>query len=590
MPDGITFSETKFHSTSESLIVQQTQKKVLNLLERILSDRPSGTYFFKSDTGTGKTTGVIAALKHFSDAKISIAVPTTSDAQAVYERAVEALDPETVGVWSRDHEAGKYGAPLDRGEEAAKRVFIGTHMFLLGDTDPRRHVGERDLLIVDEIPQNMAIRSLSPKDFTAARSHANELALSCAESFRNAATWVEKRQSDAESVQQADFRTLTPPSEARVQDALDEVERLRIYDSDKLQPILDFFTALKDGRGFERVERTGQGHRLHFVSFGEPNTWFPKQLILSATPHLDGFQHSPYAKNLSADEGSSVCYDNLTIHEVPWPDLPKAAHEIKRDRIMLSLAVDHMRELVARTKTDQVLLVAPMALTDNIKKSLEQDPVQSKEVQITNWGRDVGSNEYRDCGDVILWSNFHKPKHSAVAQWFLYSGQKMTRDLLREHAGNGRLKSDTVEELQKGQLYAQIKQMGCRGKARFVDENGVCESMHLWICWDELDPLRLKEIFPRHQFSQEGGFEERFINRPSGTIKRLVRTLNQIIGDEVTLSALAPRMGVSLKTLQNRGGDFIQASDLLSLYGWRYVPGKRGRSGKPARFVRTSNN
>ncbi|MBF9058169.1 hypothetical protein HKCCSP123_03145 [Rhodobacterales bacterium HKCCSP123] len=586
MPDGSPSFLNHASNLQASQIVAKTGEGVLQLIREITQRHASGTYFFRSDTGTGKTTGMVAALKHFPCMRIAIAVPTTQDAQMLYERTTEQLGSDCVGVWTRDHEDGVYGNPVSREIATRKQVFIGTHMFLLGETDPRRHVGERDLLIVDEIPQTMQIQALTPQDFTKARERAYAVGLSCAGSFARAAEWATLRQMNAERVQQADFRTLALPNRDLVQAAIAEVDKLPVQDRDILKPVLDLFEALDAGRGFERVQRTGKGHRLHFVYFGEPNVWFPKRLILSATPHLDGFQHSPSANNMNEEAGSFVRYDRLHIHEVPWPDLPKAAHDIVQDCEAKRLAVDHMRELISRTKSDQVLLVVPKALRDEIKKNLEGEPIQQKQVHVTNWGRDVGSNEYRDCGDVILWSNFHKPKHTTVAEWFVYSEQKVNKFLLKEHAGGGKLKPETIGELQQGQLYAQIKQMGCRGRARYVDDDGVCQPMHLWICWDDLDPPQLHRVFPRAEFTQETNFEPRFIKRPTGTVKRAILALGQQQNDVVFLEELTFMMEVKLKTLQNRTSDFLEANETLGFYGWRFVAGQKGRHGQRARFER----
>lgn len=566
-------------------VVERTHALVEKQIRRALRAEETGVYFFRSDTGTGKTSGVIFALQKFPEARIAIAVPTTADAQIIYEQLKDALSAEIVGVWSQDHENGKYGDPVDRREESAKRVFVGTHNFLLGARDPRGHVGARDLLIVDEIPQTMSFTSLGLTGFSRARERALELNLPCASNFTKVMRWAEERQTLTEGAPNTDFRSLMPPNEDKVQQVLEEVSSLRASDREPLQPVLDFVVSVCDQRAFERVQRTGAGHKLIFASFGEPASWFPKQLILSATPHLDGYQHSPDAKNITEDEGSLVQYDNLTIHSAPWPDLPKEPKRIAASSTALFLAVDHMRELIRRTVTDRVLIVVPEPLRSEIETNLREKPVGSKEVKVTNWGRDVGSNAYRECGDVILWANFHKPKHVTVAEWFVYSQNRVTPELLSEHAGKGKLKAETTENLQQGQLYAQIKQMGCRGAARKVDENGVCNPMHLWICWADLDPLKLDDLFPGHSFEPETNFPDRFASSTSDTIARLLIALGDSWENELTYNDLAGPMGVTKKTLQNRQPDLLREQPRLHKHGWKLVPGGRG-PGKRSKFVR----
>ena len=156
----------------QSEVLRQTQDKVARML-RIICQRETerGTFFFRSDTGTGKTTGFIRAVNDLvkSGYTFALAVPTTQDAEEIYQRLKETLD-EQVEVWTSDHGQGKYGMKVDKNGLRMAPVFVGCHAFLRSKADdPKRFNVHQDVLLIDEIPNNLAINSLIYADFAKAR-------------------------------------------------------------------------------------------------------------------------------------------------------------------------------------------------------------------------------------------------------------------------------------------------------------------------------------------------------------------------------------------------------------------------------------
>ena len=185
----------------ESKVVKKTQEKVAEVLKSILSNSSqSGTFFFRSDTGTGKTTGFISAVTELVNQgyTFAIAVPTTKDAEEVYQRLSHGLGDQ-VEVWTSDHGKGVYGTKVEKSNLKKVPVFVGCHAFLMGlADDPMRFIGEKDLLIIDEIPTNLQINSLTYTDFANARKKASELGLISHGIFVTADDWVKQRQKKAE--------------------------------------------------------------------------------------------------------------------------------------------------------------------------------------------------------------------------------------------------------------------------------------------------------------------------------------------------------------------------------------------------------
>ena len=583
--------ENKNTAGFQSEVLRQTQEKVARMLRIICqSETERGTFFFRSDTGTGKTTGFIRAVNDLvkTGYTFAIAVPTTQDAEEIYQRLKETLDDQ-VEVWTSDHGQGKYGMKVDKNGLRMAPVFVGCHAFLMSKADdPKRFIGHKDVLLIDEIPNNLVINSLTYADFAKAREKAHEVGLCSSGIFAAADDWMRERQEKAEvEVNQAAFNQITDFVIADFQKARSDLDGLNTHDKSALLPVLDYFDALADGRGFERVQRTGAGHLVHQVYFEDVAKHFLKSVVFSATAHLDGFQFSPNKERLDAFEGSYVKYPNLDIREVPFPRVSKAARYIVQNRHELETAVAHIRDIISKTdEGSSVLVVVPKPLKDWVEQDSYRNPNQhNAAIYVTNWGRDIGSNEYRDCTEVILWANHHKPKHTTFSELRLYSEERVNIENLQE-VHNGKFTGRALS-LEQAQLYAAIKQMGSRGTTRFVNDDGNAWPMRLWISWAELRPELLKDIFPESNFTREPVTDERFLSKSKREmVPRVIDVLTNTENDEIMMSDLRCFIGNAHKY----SPQFLEARSFLNTYGWDFIQGKRGRNGYEAKFVVVNKN
>ena len=583
--------ENKNTAGFQSEVLRQTQEKVARMLRIICqSETERGTFFFRSDTGTGKTTGFIRAVNDLvkTGYTFAIAVPTTQDAEEIYQRLKETLDDQ-VEVWTSDHGQGKYGMKVDKNGLRMAPVFVGCHAFLMSKADdPKRFIGHKDVLLIDEIPNNLVINSLTYADFAKAREKAHEVGLCSSGTFVATDVWMRERQEKAElEVNQAAFNQITDLVTADFQKARSDLDGLSTHDKSALLPVLDYFDALADGRGFERVQRTGAGHLVHQVYFQDVAKHFLKSVVFSATAHLDGFQFSPNKERLDAFEGSYVKYPNLDIREVPFPRVSKAARYIVQNRHELETAVAHIRDIISKTdEGSSVLVVVPKPLKDWVEQDSYRNPNQhNAAIYVTNWGRDIGSNEYRDCTEVILWANHHKPKHTTYSELRLYSEERVNSENLQE-VHNGKFTGRALS-LEQAQLYAAIKQMGSRGTTRFVNDDGNAWPMRLWISWAELRPELLKDIFPESNFTREPVTDERFLSKSKREmVPRVIDVLTNTEKDKIMMSEVANIIPNAPKNSQK----FLEARSLLNTYGWDFIHGKRGRNGYEAKFVVVNKN
>ena len=100
----------------QSRVLEQTHQKIAKMLNNICKNsNERGTFFFRSDTGTGKTTGFISAVVDLvaQGYSIAIAVPTIMDAQEIYLKLADGLGDQ-VEVWTSDHSKGVYGPKVNK--------------------------------------------------------------------------------------------------------------------------------------------------------------------------------------------------------------------------------------------------------------------------------------------------------------------------------------------------------------------------------------------------------------------------------------------------------------------------------------------
>jgi len=587
-----------------SAVIKQTRANVETMLKEIVAENVPSTHFAVSDTGTGKTTGFIAALpkliEMFPEIRIAIAVPTGEDVENVYNDIIEGgfLREDELGLWSTWHcpnnKDARYPQRMTLQEAGERIVFLGTHVKIRGEKeDPKTHIGKRDLVIIDEVPSDFKIVSLSPTDFAAARKLSQSKGLKTQGTYAKASTKVGTRQTSASRSENTKLSKLTFPSSKGLREDLERYNSVELRET--LEPIIDFLEASEQGRSFERIQRRKDGSDVYHTYFSEPAKHFDLKVIFSATAHLEGYQINPEArKNLIRFKGTKVNFSNLTVRTAPWP------HGVNKymDRMLTSYeqtetALDHIMWLIGLTTSNEVLVVVPLKIRDRLEKRLAGDFMAGdKNIRVTNWGRDVGSNQYWMCKDVILWSNYFKPLDVTAAEYHVFADKLVSNTTLKNFRG-GTVSGD-AKILKDGQLYSNFKQMANRGHAREIQGDGSCGEMNLWISWIDFDPLFLDVILPGCQFSPVEVVDKRFLGKSSRVIDKVVDVLKGIDADtqELNSSEYARLVGKSDIVARNQLNKLFSkdtehhALATLKLYGWSYVKGKRGKNPTLGKFIR----
>ncbi|PXW70447.1 hypothetical protein C7964_102334 [Loktanella sp. PT4BL] len=572
-----------------SKVTEETKAKVATLLNKVVATDQNGTWFFRSDTGTGKTTGFIEAVENYG-LDVAIAVPTTEDVDNVYKAFIDMGHP-AVMKWY-------VGSGTVKEDAKFSKVVIGTHKWLLGDANPTGHTGKNRLLIIDEVPNDITAIDLKGSDVIRAREVAEAYNLKSVGSFLKLEDWVQDQLASDDvrpSYEKMEYR----PSKSSTSLADVEKEILKKVDREEdkkaIRKVTTLLEAAKDGRAYKcKVRNTSTGgFQVLFACFKFCNQWFDKQVIFSATSHLDGFQFHKDKDRLLDVDGVLVDYSNLKFTHVPWPKLDKYIPKIVGNRAMRQLATDHIKSMFD-LGSGTTLVVVPKLIKTDVAYSLNasqedgqgahEGMFQGRKVYVTNWGRDVGSNAYRECETVILWSNLYKPKHTTFSELLARNEERVNDHNLSEVEG-GRF-TGRPKGLQQGQLLAGIKQMGCRGTARNVDDNGICAPMHLIMSWDGLEEAQLKGIFPNLQYRTHTPTEDRL--KPRVTSKqpvpqKVLHTLKEKYHDRVEVSL--QEVCTWIPNAKKHTKKFAECNDMFKMHGWEFIPTVKGRYGEPAKFV-----
>ncbi|MBE1292945.1 MAG: hypothetical protein GJ677_10690 [Rhodobacteraceae bacterium] len=460
------------------------------------------------------------------------------------------------------------------------QVVIGCHAWLLDPKDnPSGCVGDRDLIIIDEVPSQSQVASLSVGTFNLAREFSETNVTEGHEAIVALEAWAEKfrEQTPSNSFDQPEFPD--PLSVLRVRNQ----RGLVIEPDSPLDLVLRFAQAMYQNRAFVRCKAVAvdgrQANQPRFVSFEKWTPFFPDAqfAVFSATVHLDGFQVSPYADRLDVVQGSLANYPYMVIREVPWVLSSSCTSDIVCNRDQRNKAVAQIMSLIRHTEEgSSVLIVVPKKIESDVIHAVSKTygsrdmPKTSKTVFITHYGCDVGSNAYRECTEVILWSNYYVPAEASLGEMLHFAEELVSTCSLSEaNSREGRL-----TDFKQDKLYANIKQMGARGSCRYIDDNGNALPMRLWVCWKQLDVGRLDDLFPGHKLERHVDPE---YAKPT-SYKVTDRVLDYLVDRQseqgpITLNAIADAMGMDKANLRKQTGNLLKENQRFAAYGWKYVKG-----------------
>jgi hypothetical protein len=312
----------------------------------------------------------------------------------------------------------------------------------------------------------------------------------------------------------------------------------------------------------------------------------PNQVILDATADISGLY--PLLGGKLAENIPNVDYCNLSINHIQAPEDFKSINAVMRTR---SLAVRYaawvQQVVMDHTKAgDKVLVVIHKAMTENhellphIPKEPSLDIFLGRETNIITWGQGIGSNQYKDCTEVFMFSEFYKPRSSVVAN--ILGARHQRADDSDISSMNGRLKGDFLR-LKEGDILRWTKQLASRGNVRNIDGNGACGIMNLYTTMD-FDRLitNQQRLFPNAKTSKRtlqyslGESNQDNPKRRQGLIDLLSTSEARL----VSFKEIQENIGIKSYEIRRE----LESPTLKTVaiaYGWKIVSSKDlGKAGK----------
>lgn len=562
-------------------------------------------HLVNSGTGTGKTTfcvGLIAAsVSALTGYSAAYVVPTIDEAQNVFDALAKELPPDAVTIHTSAHEsedAARRHSPAilqhvqsqgvsRRADLARHRVVVCTHELWIMEGECKADFGVRQFngaprsnVFLDEFPDTVAKVEAGPADLDELADELHRVAeyRDLAALVRSAATVFRVRCGDSN----ARFKTATllaPDDHA----ALERIDLSRISDARNmvtLRNALDVLSATGTGRCFlsrTKSKTAGQadGH-MTLVAYEDRFRPHPGLVILDATANF-----APQVKaghDFHRYSGPQVSYRNLSLTHLQEPrGFNRIASRAASDETIREY-IRWIKATVKKntTKDETALIVVPK----KVAKELNTDnPIPGRTIMVATWGMGVGSNDYRDCDAVFLFSEFHKPRHSYLAQSLASRGKVATHDDLRQAMGGNT--TGPVDAVAKSHRLRQFKQMACRGRIRQLDAAGVAKPMRLFTSMDRTLFLEsYPALFPE---APQPAFIIDKTEAQNTRTKQLASMLTKAMQPRepimLTAEDIAASTGIASKNIKRA----FQSKQCKPLHdrGWQFVPGE-GRKAKPA--------
>jgi hypothetical protein len=206
---------------------------------------------------------------------------------------------------------------------------------------------------------------------------------------------------------------------------------------------------------------------------------------------------------------------------------------------------------------------------------------------VVTWfgGYGIGANVWRDADVVFVCDDFYLPQRTIKATLQGLKGHKATEGFLADPNATW---SDELEYLRDGHILRWMKQMALRGKAREMDEEGICGPQKLVITGDLVRLLAHRpKVFPgakirsEQRLDQEGHWLEK--------LTALLLSLDQ--DEEVLTKVIGEKLGgvewgdISGNLKKQKSYDAV-----LESIGWSYHRGLGSKAGCFRRIDRTETS
>jgi hypothetical protein len=364
-----------------------------------------------------------------------------------------------------------------------------------------------------------------------------------------------------------------------------------------MEAAFGFARCMAEGRAF--VSRRNHGKQgTTFVAYERTLPQHAGMVLLDATADIDGVTElCPWRKHVKVPQER---YNKLEIVHLPSIATETLAKWLRQHQNRLDY-VQHIQRAVLEhvrpgqnalivCKLDVVLANPPIAgwsehVTQFTNRKPEDDnfhafpgDFEGRKLGLTWWGGyGVGANDWHEADVVLLFDEFHLPRHTVIALAQGMKSAKSTQAPLADMADTSS-KVDEVENIRVGHLLRWLKQLALRGKARQFDDAGQCSAQKLVLTGDRLLLVEHRQrLFPGATVSYKKSATATYLE---ALIDVLV---SEGLDDTVRAADVANLMGVEWRKVTKGLTTHPRFRTLVTAAGWEYVPG-RGRRG--SMFIR----
>jgi hypothetical protein len=202
--------------------------------------------------------------------------------------------------------------------------------------------------------------------------------------------------------------------------------------------------------------------------------------------------------------------------------------------------------------------------------------LDDRRVAVAWWGGyGIGANDWCEADVVLLFDDYHLPRHALLATLQGLKDHKATEGALAElAASNGKRKHPEVDRLGTGHVLRWLKQLALRGRGREFNQDGVCGRQKLVVI-GKLNRIveNFNKLFPGAQIISTPEVEKH-----QRWIDKLTSVLLATKHDVLSTSDVSNLIGIEWRKVS---GDLQRRKSwgtTLANVGWRYVQ-RRGRKG-----------
>ena len=572
-----------------------------------------------SAPGSGKSTSALAfmlavvreGLKDKYPLGCAFVVQHVETAANAYEE-LKVLLPDQVAVWTSEHDAD---SPVTKREPRFTvaelqdyPIIIVTHEFFKGVRAEKARSYRRNgmsfprvVTFVDEKVEQVKVYDVKFSDIAKVREHIDETNDSTAslkdtllslDSFagkkRNETRKLETPKDDPTGWSVAHeliwFTTEEARQYARSRSAALQNARMS---PPNIEGVFGFARCMAENKAF--ITRQGRGEKgTVFVGYEQVLPDYRGMVLMDATADIDGINElCPWRRPVETPQAT---YERLEIVHVPsvaegtlkiW--LRTGEHRSEYVRHILETVRSHV------SPGQKALLVCKLDIVDarpeiegwsaNVKQFLMASnrefswDFEGRLLSFTWWGGyGVGANHWKEADAVLLFDDFHLPRHANIAVAQGVKRALATQAPLADMTAPNSF-SKEVRQIRDGHLLRWIKQMALRGRSREFDDTGACGAQKLVVTGDlKLLMANLHRVFPGAKLSSNE-------DSKATNLERLLRYLSTAgLPSRVSTKQISDHFQRPWRSIT---GDITGHRDfdaLLCNAGWRYVS-KRGPAG-----------